>query len=266
VLALPYLYTRYVFNLVIWTLLVFYAKKKFVSKNLPIDDKHIEKVVFSTIGDYITYDDYTHEQTLYLISKKVKKDIEESEEEREEILNLLKILDEDKLLKELKPTDETEKKRFYFTLRYLFQNDLIDLWKPEFRYSFERVEKQGLYIIYADGRGVYSYPFQKSIEQDPGLVSGMFSAITAFIKEMTKSTEVLKKIDHGDITILLEYGNRIFGALFVKGTQTSEVRSPLKEFVNKFEEKYSDILNNWSGTLQHFKGDDQLVNDIFKED
>ena len=83
---------------------------------------------------------------------------------------------------------------------------------------------------------------------------------------MTKSTEVLKKIDHGDITILLEYGNRIFGALFVKGTQTSEVRSPLKEFVNKFEEKYADILKNWSGTLQHFKGDDQLVKNIFKED
>ena len=265
-LALPYLYTRYLFNLVIWTLLVFYAKKKFVSKNLPIDDKHTEKVVFSTIGDYISYDDYTHEQTQCLISKKNKGDINEFEEEREEILNLLKILDEDKLLKDLKPIDETEKKRFYFTLRYLFQNDLIDLWKPEFRYTFERVEKQGLYIIYDDGRGVYSYPFKKNIEQDPGLVSGMFSAITAFIKEMTKSTEALKKIDHGDITILLEYGNRIFGALFVKGTQTSEVRSPLREFVRKFEAKYEDILKDWTGALQHFKGDDQLVNNIFKED
>ena len=181
-------------------------------------------------------------------------------------MNLLKILDGDKLLEDLKPIDDIEKKRFYFTLRYLFQNDLIDLWKPEFRYTFERVEKQGLYIIYDDGRGVYSYPFQKNTEQDPGLVSGMFSAITAFIKEMTKSTEVLKKIDHGDITILLEYGNRIFGALFVKGSQTSEVRSPLKEFVNRFEAKYADILKNWTGALQHFKGDDQLVNNIFKEE
>ena len=247
-------------------MLVFYAKKKFVSKNLPIDENHIEKVVFSTIGDYLSYDDYAHEQTLYLISKKIKEDNKEFEEEREEILNLLKILDEDKLLKELKPTDETEKKRFYFTLRYLFQNDLIDLWKPEFRYIFERVEKQGLYIIYDDGRGVYSYPFQKNTEQDPGLVSGMFSAITAFIKEMTKSTEALKKIDHGDITILLEYGNRIFGALFVKGTQTSEVRAPLKEFVSKFEKKYSKSLKNWNGALYKFKDDDQLVQEIFDED
>ena len=83
---------------------------------------------------------------------------------------------------------------------------------------------------------------------------------------MTKSTEVLKKIDHGDITILIEYGKRIFGALFIKGTQTSEVRSPLKEFVNKFEQKYSQILKDWNGSFKNMKEDDKLVQSIFKED
>ena len=58
----------------------------------------------------------------------------------------------------------------------------------------------------------------------------MFSAITSFIKEMTKSTEALKKIDHGDITILLEYGEHIFGALFIKGAQTTEVKEPTFHF------------------------------------
>ena len=139
---------------------------------------------------------------------------------------------------------------------------------PELSYLFEPVEKQGLYIIYDDGRGVYNYTFQKDVEQDPGLISGMFSAITSFIKEMTKSTEVLKKIDHGDITILLEYGNRIFGALFIKGNQTTEVRTPLKEFVKKFETQYLDVLKNWTGSLSPFKNEvnDKLVDDIFKEE
>jgi hypothetical protein len=96
----------------------------------------------------------------------------------------------------------------------------------------------------------------------------MFSAITSFVKEMTKSTETLKKIDHGDITILLEYGNKIFGALFIKGTQSSEVRAPLKEFVQKFEEKYRDILKDWTGALAPFKDEenDELVENIFEED
>ena len=96
----------------------------------------------------------------------------------------------------------------------------------------------------------------------------MFSAITSFVKEMTKSSEALKKIDHGDITILLEYGKKIFGALFIKGTQSSEVRAPLKEFIQKFEGKYADILKDWTGALAHFKDDEnnKLVEDIFEKD
>jgi len=267
-LALPYLYTRYVFNIIIWTLLISYSRKQFKSKNFTLDDKTLEKVVFSTLTDYLSFNDYDQKEAQYLITRKKKLLREEYEQEREEIKNLLNTLDKEKLLNELKPEDENERKRFFFTLKYLFFNKFIDIWKPEFRYTFEKVEKQGLYIIYDDGRGVFNYAFRSEDIQDPGLVSGMFSAITSFIKEMTKSTEALKKIDHGDITILLEYGNKIFGALFIKGTQSSEVRAPLKQFVQKFEEKYKHILKDWTGALQHFADDEntKLIEDIFKED
>ena len=137
--------------------------------------------------------------------------------------------------------------------------------KPEFSYIFERVEKQGLYIIYDDGRGVFDYSFVREIVHDPGLVSGMVSAITSFIKETTKSQDLLKTIDHGDITILLEYGKRIFGALFIKGKQTSEIRANLKEFVERFESKYKTVLEDWSGALVHFKEDHSMVEEIFQE-
>ncbi|MEE9378159.1 MAG: hypothetical protein V3V33_08995 [Candidatus Lokiarchaeia archaeon] len=267
-LALPYLYTRYVFNIIIWTLMIFYCRKLFTTKNIPIDDKNLEKVVFSTLTDYISFGDYDQESAQYLITRKKEILGEEFEQEREEVKNLLNTLEKEKLLKELKPEDENERKRFFFTLKYLFFNNFIDIWKPEFKYTFEKVEKQGLYIIYDDGRGVFNYAFRSEDIQDPSLVSGMFSAITSFIKEMTKSTETLKKIDHGDITILLEYGNKIFGALFIKGTQSSEVRAPLKDFVQKFEDKYKDLLKDWTGALHHFVDEEntKLVKDIFKED
>ena len=184
-LALPYLYTRYIFNVVIWTMLIYYGRKSFKTKNISIDEKNVEKIVFSSIKDYISYSEYIQEQTQYLITKKKEVVSEELELEREEIKNLMNILKEDKLLAELKPGEENEKRRFYFTLKYLFFNKLIDIWQPEFKYLFEKAEKQGLYIIYDDGRGVYNYAFQEGVDQDPGLVSGMFSAITSFIKEMT---------------------------------------------------------------------------------
>ena len=267
-LAAPYLYTRYIFNVIIWGLLVFYFKKSFKTKNIPIGEELIKKIIVSNITDFLSFDTYDKGDVSYLISKEGQIGIKELEQEREEIKDLLNSLENDKLLEELKPKDENEKRRFYFTLRYLYQNNLINIWKPELSYLFEKAEKQGLYVIYDDGRGVFNYAFRHDEIQDPGLVSGMFSAITSFVKEMTKSTEVLKKIDHGDITILLEYGNKIFGALFIKGAQSSEVRAPLKEFVQKFEEKYGDILKDWTGALSHFKDDEnnKLVEDIFEED
>lgn len=265
-LAVPYLFTRYVFNIIIWGLIAFYLKKEFRSIKFPIDESRIESTIFASVGDYITYKDYSEGEIQYLITIKSDIDLKDIEQEREEIKDLLNILEKDTLLEQLKPEDENEKKRLFFTLKYLFFNNLISIWKPEFSFTYERVEKQGLYIIYDDGRGIFNYPFIRETVQDPGLVSGMFSAITSFIKEMTKSTEVLKKIDHGDITILLEYGQRIFGALFIKGIESPEVRGRLKEFVKTFEEKYSEVLKDWSGALIYFKDDAKLVEDIFKEE
>jgi len=268
VLSLPYLYFRYIFNVIIWALLIYYYKKDFKSKNIQIEENSIEKIIFSTSSEFPPYNDYVENKTIYLISQNEDSTTSQIEQEREEIQSLLKLLEKEHFLKEIKPEDENEMKRFYFTLKYLYRKNVITIWKPEYSYTFEPVEKQGLYIIYDDGRGVFNYAFRSDSIQDPGLVSGMFSAITSFIKEMTKSTEVLKKIDHGDITILIEYGSKIFGALFIKGTQSSEVRAPLKEFVEKFEELYKDILKDWSGALSPFKDEDndKLVEKIFKED
>jgi len=268
VLSLPYLYTRYIFNVIIWALLIYYFKKDFKSKNIQIEENSIEKVIFSSDSEFPTYNDYTENRSLYLITQNEDSPKYQTEHEREEIQSLLKILEKDQILKDIKPEEDIEKKRFYFTLKYLYGKKILKIWKPEYSYTFEPVEKQGLYIIYDDGRGVYNYAFRSDSIQDPGLVSGMFSAITSFVKEMTKSAEVLKKIDHGDITILIEYGRRIFGALFIKGNQGSEVRAPLKEFVQKFEERYKDILKDWSGALGQIKEDDnnKLIDDVFKED
>ena len=268
ILAIPYLYTRYIFNIILWSLIIFYFKKEFKIRNVPIDEEHIMKVIYSSVKDFPIYNDYAENKDEYLISRRTDITLKYLEQEREEIKTIMNILENDKSLEEVKPIDENERRRFYFTLRYLYKNDLIKIMRPEMSYVFEPVEKQGLYIIYDDGRGVYNYSFKRDLEQDPGLVSGMFSAITSFIKEMTKSTEALKKIDHGDITILLEYGAHIFGALFIKGTQTTEVRTPLKDFVKKFETQYLHVLRDWSGSLSSFNKDlnDRLVEDTFKEE
>jgi len=264
-LAIPYQTTQYIFNIIFWSLLIYYIKKNFRVKDVGIDEKVLEKVIFSSITDFPSYEDYSKGKIRYLIVKSEDVAIKNLTLERDEVKSLLTSLETEKILEELKPTDEKEMQRFYFTLKYLYNNSYIDVLKQEFSYLFEKVEKQGLYIIYDDGRGIFDYNFAEDYNHDPGIVSGMFSAITSFIKETTKSQELLKTIDHGDITILIEYGKRIFGALFVKGKQTTEVRSSLKELIHTFEAKYADVLADWSGALIYFKEDNKLVESIFKD-
>jgi hypothetical protein len=264
ILAIPYVNTQYVFNIIIWSLIFFYRGKTFSAKSIQVDEKHIDRVIFSSLSDFLSYDDYREQKIPYLISKEITS-TDYLYGEREEIITFLNILETPKLMREIRPVDENEKQRFYFTLKYLYNKGLIDILRPEFSYTFELVEKQGLFVIYGDGRDIFSYQFAEGMTQDPALISGMFAAITSFVKETTKSEDLLKKIDHGDITILIEYGKYIFCALFVKGNETAEIRARLKEFVETFETKYSEILVDWSGALIHFKENHKLVEDIFKE-
>ena len=265
-LSIPYVYTQYIFNIIIWSLIITYSGKKFKTKNMSVSENSFEKTIFSSIDELMHFDDYIKGDIQYLVTKGEDLISAEVEKERDEIKTILITLDKNKLLSELIPEDEKEKQRFYFTLKYLYNNGLIDIYEPEFSFKYEKIEKQALYIIYDDGRGIFDYSFIEAYDQDPGLISGMFSAITSFIKETTRSEDLLKTIDHGDIRILIEYRERIFGALFMKGKHSSDVRTYLEEFVDKFESKYSDVLKDWSGALSHFKGDKELVEDVFKEE
>ena len=265
-LSIPYIYTQYIFNIIIWSLIFLYMGKKFKTKNISVGENTFEKTIFSSIDEFMHFDDYIKGDIEYLVTKGEDLNSIELEKERDEIKTILNMLDKNKLLSELVPADDKEKQRFYFTLKYLYNNGLIDIYEPEFSFRYEKIEKQALYVIYDDGRGIFDYSFIEAYDQDPGLISGMFSAITSFIKETTRSQDLLKTIDHGDIRILIEYRERIFGALFMKGKHSSDVRTYLGEFVDKFESKYSDILKDWSGALSPFKGDKELVEEIFKEE
>jgi len=268
ILAIPFTYTRYVFNLLIWGLILYYLNKIFIIKNVPKGEKIVEKISFSRTSEFPKYDAYRTDLYRYLVAKTPESEVKaEKIEEREEVRELLEKIKDNKFLKEIRPIEKEEMRRFYFTLKYLFNNGKISFWIPEFTYEYERVELQGLYVIYSDGRDLVSYNFKQEGDiADSGLIAGLFTAITAFIKEATKSSELLRTIDHGDITILIEYGKYIFSALFVKGRQSLENRSLLKEFVDWFEEKHKPYLLDWTGALHPFRDSDDKIEEIFKEE
>ncbi len=266
VLAVPYLYGRYIFSIAFWGYIVFYTSKKYRVKTVLLDDKNLEKVVYSNEKDFPFYRDFKAIKNDSLIVRNKGVEVKSLEQDKEEVQAVLQKLENEVQLCEILTGDDEKDKKLYFVLKYLFTTNQISIYIPEFSYMFERVYKQGLYIIYEDGRGIFDHAFVEGGLQDPGIISGMFSAISSFIKETTKSQQFLKTIDHGDSIVIVEYSSKFFGALFLKGNQTAEIRAQLKEFVQIFEKSYSKHLVDWSGALEPFKNARELVDQAFKED
>ncbi len=113
-----------------------------------------------------------------------------------------------------------------------------------------------------DGIALYSQSFGE-VKVEPLLISGMLSAITSFVKETTSSQQYLQAIDHGDVVLMIEYGDGFFVTLLAN-RETPELRMRLREFVKRFQEQYGEVLKQWSGDQDEFKGTEQLVKEIFE--
>jgi hypothetical protein len=163
---------------------------------------------------------------------------------------------------------QEKKDELFKELLAQINHNAILVWIPEFSYEYEQAELRGLYILYSDGRDLLYHNFnpEKQQEVDPGLVSGMFSAITSFIQETTKSSDLLRTIDSGEIKVILEYCHSypVFGALFTD-RETADIRAALQEVMNEFEKKYGKILVNWDGDMTSFANAQDIINKFFGE-
>ncbi len=54
ILAIPYQTTQYIFNIIFWSLVVYYFPKGFRAKNISIDERHLEKAIFSTVTEFLS--------------------------------------------------------------------------------------------------------------------------------------------------------------------------------------------------------------------
>ncbi len=83
-------------------------------------------------------------------------------------------------------------------LGLLYKENAISYWIPEFSCLYEQAQVDTLYVLSPDGRNLFFHNFQENVDGvepvSPFLVSGMFSAISSFIKETTRSTDLLRLI------------------------------------------------------------------------
>ncbi len=121
-----------------------------------------------------------------------------------------------------------------------------------------------LFILSKNGVSMYSHSF--GIEfQDPLLISGMISAISSFIIEVTGSKKPLRTIDQEDKKILLSHGQYTISAL-VADKSLSVMYKHLETFHVEFEKTYRSLIKDWNGDTTIFKGTEKIIDKYFPMD
>lgn len=150
--------------------------------------------------------------------------------------------------------------------------------EEEIEEDFHKARIYNLFMIYFDGRCLFSFNPEPLDVGDSQLISSALNAISHLMIKITKSEERLKHIDLGDKKLIFEYGNMeipnpmmpgsppnyLVGVLLVN-QETTQMKEFLKEFIKKFETRYKDILvPNWDGNTDVFISAYELVDESLR--
>lgn len=100
-----------------------------------------------------------------------------------------------------------------------------------------------MYIVHESGLLIYEYEFQKDTEElaSSDLISGGIIGLVTMLKEITKSKDKLRTIDHGNKKIMFLWGKNgnVIYVLITK-YELFILRNKLEAFANTFEEYYGE--------------------------
>lgn len=117
------------------------------------------------------------------------------------------------------------------------------------RWKSSRYDVLGAYIVYANGTLIASKTSYDDENVDHDIFSATLDAIQSFMKTsfpylLGKS---LKRIEHGDVEILIERGRYSYLALVIKGEDTDTLWIKMRELIENFEAANVTKLAEWNG-------------------
>ncbi|MHA1410185.1 MAG: hypothetical protein ACTSQY_07775 [Candidatus Odinarchaeia archaeon] len=99
---------------------------------------------------------------------------------------------------------------------------------------------------------------------DPELTSGLISAIVTVSRELFNNSKSLNILDFGDQKIVVEAGKYITLGIVTKFV-TSDLKRHIKKLVTIVEDKYINLLQNWSGSMDEIKPVTDFINNNLSE-
>lgn len=144
-----------------------------------------------------------------------------------------------------------------------------DRWTNAMRsWGSKRYVIKGAYMIYADGTLIAA----KSTSSEPGVDLDIFSATLDVIQNFMRTSfpllsgKWLKAIDHGDMRIILERGERVYLALVLTGEENDLLRREMKDVISSFESRNESRLAAWRGMAQDAVGTEAALETFFAKE
>ena len=95
-------------------------------------------------------------------------------------------------------------------------------------------------------------------------MGSMLQALSDFVSESFRADEsrTLKKLEHGELLLLIERGRNAVLALVVRGQERPEIREQLVGAIDLIENQFGSVLENWDGDLGRFEGAGEIIESL----
>jgi hypothetical protein len=115
---------------------------------------------------------------------------------------------------------------------------------------------EDIFLTHRDGRLIAHYTRELRPDRDEDILAGMLTAVQEFIKDSMGRQEVLKRFEFQmqEKKVLVESGDNVYIAVFTRGEVPQDASEQLRSFLEDVEQAYANVIPDWSGDTNAFKG------------
>ena len=134
--------------------------------------------------------------------------------------------------------------------------------RERYRLGSYRVEE--VYLLDSIGRVIAHSGTSDDSGIDQDIMGSMLQALSDFVSESFQADEskTLKKLEHGELLLLIERGRNAVLALVVTGKERPEIREQLAGAIDIIENQFGSVLDNWDGDLGRFEGAGEIIESL----
>jgi uncharacterized repeat protein (TIGR01451 family) len=118
-----------------------------------------------------------------------------------------------------------------------------------------------VFLVYKDGVLLYHLSRSLSQDKDEDVLSGMLTAVTAFVRDAFVYGEhrELHQLDFGDYRILIERGRNLYLAVVYSGKNVSMIRKRVRWVLDQIERTHAKVLEKWDGDMDSVAGARDMI-------